>query len=149
MPTLIYIHGFLSSPYSYKAQQTQAWLKENRPDWQYLCPALNPYPNEIVDTLTRCIEKALDAAEPVYLMGSSMGGFWATYLSNQYGLKSVIINPAVDVLDLMPKYLDQELKNYHTEETYRLDNTHLQQLNRYLVSHIKTPKKSLVISTNR
>ncbi len=134
MATLVYIHGFLSSPLSYKALQVKEWLLQYRPDIDYYCPQLTPYPDQCAQTLTTLIEQS---KKPVYLMGSSMGGFWATWCAERYALKAVLINPAVDVLDLLPEYLNIELKNYHNDETYYLTEHHLQQLASYQYKKLK------------
>ncbi|MGS2717414.1 YqiA/YcfP family alpha/beta fold hydrolase [Eionea flava] len=131
MPTLLYIHGFLSSPLSYKAQSLQRWLQTNRPDIRFCCPLLTPYPNECAKSLEKIVETALDSDEPIYLAGSSLGGFWATYLVAKYHLPAVLINPAVDALNLLPNYINQPLANYHTDDTYCLQEDDLVALSRY------------------
>ncbi len=68
-----------------------------------------------------------------------MGGFWATWLAERYCLKAVIINPAVNVDELMPAYLGKHLKNYHHDESYWLTREHLQALHAYRIEHIKQP----------
>jgi predicted esterase YcpF (UPF0227 family) len=135
MATIIYIHGFLSSPLSAKAQQVKAWLSQHRPDISYICPQLPPYPNKCADILEGCM---VNADSPVYLMGSSMGGFWATWLVEKYGCKALLVNPAVDVFRLMPAYINQQLANYHIDEHYCLTAEHLDQLRSY---HVETPQK--------
>lgn len=131
MPQLLYIHGFLSSPQSYKALQMKAWVSEHRPDITFHCPFLTPYPAQCAKVLIGIVEEAIAKQEPIYLMGSSMGGFWATYLAECYHLPAVLINPAVDVLNLMPKYLGQHLQNYHTSDSYYLKEDDLVQLSHY------------------
>jgi predicted esterase YcpF (UPF0227 family) len=84
-----------------------------------------------MSVLTGIVERALANNDPIYLMGSSMGGFWATYLAERYDLPAVLINPAVDALNLMPRYLNQTLKNYHTDDVYYLKADDLTQLARY------------------
>lgn len=133
MSQLLYIHGFLSSPLSYKAQSMGQWLQQAAPDIHYHCPQLTPYPDECASDLCRQVELALERQQMVYLVGSSMGGFWATWLAETYDLPAVLINPAVDVMGLMPKYLNQTLHNYHTDDTYCLYEKHLLQLSRYQV----------------
>lgn len=118
MPGLVYIHGFLSSPLSHKAVQLEQWVAEERPDIEYHCPALSAYPSEVRLELERLVESLLPG--PVYLVGSSMGGFWATWLAEKYNLPAVLINPAVRPTGLMPKYVGIELKNYHNDDTYTL-----------------------------
>ena len=126
MPVLLYIHGFLSSPTSHKAQQVKAWLERERPDIAFRCPFLTPYPGEVRAGLETAVESLLP--QTVYLMGSSMGGFWATYLVEQYDLKAVLINPAVAPHTHMPDYVGVELKNFHTDHTYLLQSHHIDEL---------------------
>ena len=126
MPALIYLHGFLSSPASHKAQQVQAWLEQSRPDLDYHCPLLSPYPQQTQQLLEQLVESLLP--EPVYLMGSSLGGYWASYLAEKYDLRALLINPAVQPSLFLPKYIGVELQNYHTDERYLMTEAHAQQL---------------------
>lgn len=126
MSVLIYIHGFLSSPLSYKAQQTQQWLARKRPDVRYICPQLTPYPEQARRMLEELVESLLP--EHVGVMGSSLGGFWATWLAEKYDLRALLINPAVSPWTFMPSYLEVDLKSYHTEDTYRLSATHINEI---------------------
>ena len=126
MLAVIYIHGFLSSPLSHKAQVVGRWLASQYPEVGFHSPQLTPYPGQ-----TRAQLDALVASlqgQNIGLMGSSMGGFWASYLAETYDLPAVLINPACEPLKLMPKYQHQPLKNYHTEDTYYLDDSHLEEL---------------------
>lgn len=131
MATLLYIHGFLSSPQSYKAQQIRGWLEQNHPQIDYNCPKLRPYPDECAQILTDIISRA---NQPVYLMGSSLGGFWATWCAETYGLSAILINPAVNVLEFLPLYVNKPLSNYHTNEHYRLQSEHIKQMEQYDIS---------------
>ena len=127
MPALIYIHGFLSSPLSLKAQQTQAWLAEVHPEIAYHCPQLTPYPEQTRIELELLVESLLP--QPVYLMGSSLGGFWATWLAEKYNLRALLINPSVHPCEFMPEYLDIDLKSYHGDDVYRLTHQHIDEIN--------------------
>lgn len=126
MAALLYIHGFLSSPLSFKAQQTAQWLAENRPEIDFYCPQLPPYPAQTQAILESLVESLLP--QPVYLMGSSLGGFWATWLVEKYNLPAVLINPAVRPQDFMPAYLEVDLKSYHTDDSYRLSARHIDEI---------------------
>lgn len=132
LATLLYIHGFLSSPLSYKAQQVKTWLAEQRPDIDYICPQLSPYPDEVRETLDAIVA---GAEGPVYLMGSSLGGYLCSYLAEKYDLPAVLINPSVRPYEMMPDYLDQPLHNYHTEDVYTLTEQHVVE-----VKAMDTPK---------
>ena len=126
MSSLVYIHGFLSSPESYKAQLVKQWLGKHRPDIHYACPFLPPFPGEAKSILDNLIAEL--SAGPVMLMGSSLGGFWCTYLVETYDVRAVLINPAVKPSMLLPEYLNRPLKNYNTDDTYVLNTRHIEEL---------------------
>jgi len=94
------------------------WLTGNRAGTRYLCPLLTPYPEEARAALEKLVED--NASGQVYLMGSSLGGWWATWLAEKYDLKAVLINPAVDMSEFNKIYINVRLKNYHTDDTYLL-----------------------------
>ena len=135
MSHLLYIHGFLSSPASHKAVQVKQWLLSHRPDIHYHCPALTAYPGQTRSTLESLVEQLMP--EPVFLMGSSLGGYWATWLVEKYGLRAVLINPAVRPSMLNPDYVNVELKNFHNADTYRLTEQHIEELFAADISEIR------------
>jgi len=126
MSSLLYIHGFLSSPLSAKAEITRKWLLTNRPDVQFYCPQLPPYPKETQKILEELVEGLLSGG--VCLLGSSLGGFWATFLAEKYNLPAVLINPAVKPQNFMPKYVGMDAKSYHSDERYYLRSKHINEI---------------------
>lgn len=128
MTHLIYIHGFNSSPGSHKAQQTERWLAENAPDVTYHCPQL---PME-ADSAMAMLEAAIKAARPgrVGLIGSSMGGHYASWLATRYGLRAVLVNPAVSPQRRIHAYLGEN-RNYHTGEVWTMTQDHVEQFGHY------------------
>ena len=135
MAHLLYIHGFLSSPQSYKAVQVADWLKQHRPDIRYHCPFLTPYPERTRMTLEQIVAET--RPDPLYLVGSSLGGFWATWLVEKYDLKAVLINPAVNLSVFKPEYINTELKNYYTDDTYYLTDKHIEHFHKVNTPHIR------------
>lgn len=137
MAALLYIHGFLSSPLSFKARQTQSWLAVHHPEIEFYCPQLPPYPAQTQTILEATVKKLFP--QPVYLMGSSLGGFWATWLAEKYDLRAILINPAVRPQDFMPAYLEVDLKSYHTDDSYRLHSRHIDEI---IAADITVSRKS-------
>jgi predicted esterase YcpF (UPF0227 family) len=94
---LLYLHGFRSSPRSTKAQRMRDWVAAQRPDLVFACPQLPPSPAAaiaLLDDLTKDWPTQGSA-----LMGSSLGGFYATVLAEQakrHAWRTLLLNPAVD-----------------------------------------------------
>lgn len=123
-PSVVYIHGFNSSPASFKAQHVRkAWLQLGLPEHQLLIPDLHHHPEQAIAQLRAAIEQ-LD--QPI-LMGSSLGGYYATYLAQQYNLKALLINPAVRPHHLFDDFTEQQ-ENLYTGERWLLSNSHLHAL---------------------
>lgn len=88
---LIYLHGFQSSPLSMKGQLLYAYVQQHRPDIQMHLPDLNAPPLEVLAQLSALIQSLSNVA----LVGSSLGGFYATQLVAQHHVPAVVINPAM------------------------------------------------------
>ena len=91
---LLYLHGFRSSPRSPKARQMQAWMGAHRPDVEWACPQLPASPREamaLIDDLVATWPRPTMA-----VIGSSLGGFYATAVAERTGCRAVLLNPAVD-----------------------------------------------------
>ncbi|MCD8547738.1 MAG: esterase YqiA [Aeromonadaceae bacterium] len=125
--TLIYLHGFHSSPGSLKARQMGAYLQAHHPQLHYRVPTLPDLPQPAWQAVTLCVEAAL-AQGSVGVMGSSMGGFWATRVAQQYGLPAVVINPAVRPDRLMAAHFLGPQCNPHTGVQYHLGAEQVDQL---------------------
>jgi hypothetical protein len=98
---LLYLHGFRSSPQSFKAQRLHAWLREHRPDVHWWCPQLPPSPRAALQLLREGTADWPAAGSAV--LGSSLGGFYATVMAETAGWPAVLMNPAVDpARDLAP-----------------------------------------------
>ena len=103
MPTthLLYLHGFRSSPRSTKAQQFAARVAAQHPGVTWWCPQLPPSPREAVALLMDGI--ADWPRDAMAVVGSSLGGFYATVVAAQVGCRAVVLNPAVHpARDLAP-----------------------------------------------
>ncbi len=140
MPTLIYIHGFNSSPLSHKAGLLRDWLAQHRPDIQFVAPDLNRVPVQVAASLAELVRQYPDAG----LLGSSLGGFYATWLHQQFGNKAVLINPAVKAYNLLSGLLGEQ-RNYHTGAGYILTEEHVKQLLALEVDVLATPEQLWVL----
>lgn len=139
MINILYIHGFMSSPLSYKAQLTEKFLAKYYPNICYHCPQLNESPSIAVKRLTTIIESSKN---PWFLIGSSLGGYYATYLSERYQLKAVLVNPAIKPYELLKSYLGEQ-KNYHTNDVVNVKLSYMDELK--AIEQEKITKKNYLL----
>jgi uncharacterized protein len=91
---LLYLHGFRSSPQSTKARRLATWVAAHRPDLVWWCPQLDVSPARALAEVLDGIASWPDAGMAV--VGSSLGGFYATAVAERRGCRAVLLNPAVD-----------------------------------------------------
>ena len=139
----IYIHGFNSSPDSFKANCFNEFIRQKHPEDQFICPKLSDLPDKAVKTVSQLIKQKSSYSE-VSLIGSSLGGFYATWFAEQYHLKAVLINPAVNPQVLLLDYLGKN-KNFYTGEEYEFTPQHIKQLDKVSVNRIKAPEHLMVL----
>lgn len=120
---LVYLHGFNSSPASHKARHLKEVMAARGLGGFYACPELADTPAEAV----RQIEGILEGpgAKEVTLLGSSLGGFYATWFAETRGCRAVLINPAVRPYVGLEAYLGPQ-KNLYTGRPYVLTREHLE-----------------------
>jgi len=128
-PGILYLHGFCSSPASWKARLLGEEMARRGFAGHYRCPALPPVPAQAMAELSALIERTLAApgAGRLTLVGSSLGGHYANALGETYGLHTVLINPAtVDRLDVR-KFIGEH-QNHHSGERFTFTAEHAAQL---------------------
>ncbi len=103
---LLYLHGFRSSPKSFKAQRLLGWLAHHRPEIVAVCPQLPPSPREAL-ALAQQVTAGWPAERSV-VVGSSLGGFYATVLAETRGWPALLLNPAVDPARDLAAHIGQQ-----------------------------------------
>ena len=144
---LIYIHGFNSSPASFKASLLQHFAEANNIADRILIPEIPFVPAEAIKKLKQLIEENIPASGkscPICLIGSSLGGYYATWLAEHYDCRVVLVNPAVKPYELFEEYLGVNT-NYYTDEEYELTMEHIDQLRELEVDQITHPDRYLLM----
>lgn len=141
---IYYIHGFNSSPASHKSRQLQERLRSLGREAEFACPALPYRPRQAIELLER--EVSTRPAAEVTLVGSSLGGFYATWLTEKFGVRSVLVNPAITPHDGLRAYLGPQ-RNLYTGEAYELTEGHLAELAALHVSTPTQPERYLLMHT--
>ena len=144
MKLVIYIHGFNSSSSSFKAKVLGRLIEERHSNIEFWCPDLSHWPEKAVACLIDRIRAY--PIKDVTLVGSSLGGFYAAYLSQRFGCRSVLINPAITPHTGLLHYVGRQ-KNLYTGEEYEFTHEHLHQLEQLYVKEIKRVDKLFLVHT--
>lgn len=139
---ILYLHGFLSSANSYKAQWFQkAFSKMGLPFFAPTYPIVSPDQTiQLIETViqTEIIPKIGHNAPPDWcLVGSSMGGFYGQYFADKYQIPMVVINPALDPVSVLQPHLGMH-ENPVTQEHFELNTAYLTELMAYEITNIST-----------
>lgn len=124
-PVLVYLHGFNSSPQSQKVSELRELLPGLAPDVELVVPELGFEPRGALQRATAAVESA--GSRPVGVIGSSMGGFYASVLSAQFGVRAALVNPAAWPYRLLADHLGPQ-HNPYTGEDYELTREHMARL---------------------
>ncbi|HEX7639588.1 MAG TPA: YqiA/YcfP family alpha/beta fold hydrolase [Burkholderiaceae bacterium] len=123
---LLYLHGFRSSPRSAKARWMAAWVAAHRPDLAWLCPQLPPSPAEAMAGLRALVRDWPAATGGV--VGSSLGGFYATAIAEEFGFRAVVINPAVDPARDLAAHIGRQTSWHAPGEDFDFTAAHVDEL---------------------
>jgi hypothetical protein len=112
---VLYLHGFRSSPKSAKAQYMGAWMRAHRPDVQWWCPQLPPSPKESMAMLFE--QLASWPVDRMAVVGSSLGGFYATVVAELTGCRAALLNPAINPARDLAGYIG-DLTSFHDPDDH-------------------------------
>ena len=113
---LLYLHGFRSSPQSFKARWMAGWVAAHRPGLVWACPQLPPSPAAALDDI-----RAITAGWPTAttgVIGSSLGGFYATIFAESRACRAVLVNPAVDPARDLAAHIGRQTMFHAADESF-------------------------------
>lgn len=146
LPQLIYLHGFRSSPQSWKARLLGEAMAARGLADEFVCPMLPDRPAEAIALVEALIRQAQAAGRPVVLAGSSLGGYYATWLAEKHGLKAILINPAVAAPTSLADYLGPQT-NLYSGEVFVFTAAHIAELEALQVPRITPSRYLLLVET--
>ena len=123
---LLYLHGFRSSPRSFKAQRLGAWLAAHRPGLTWCCPQLPPSPRQAMELARELTAHWPDAGSAV--VGSSLGGFYALALAEERGWRGVLLNPAVHPARDLAAHMGEQQAFHDPTERFFFQPEYIDQL---------------------
>lgn len=140
----LYLHGFLSSPQSLKAQQLVRFYETHLTAQQLSVPDLPFAPADAIEVARAELKRLQQRFSQVYIIGSSLGGFYATHLAETEGVPAVLVNPAVRPFDLFEHYLGPNT-HYYSGEVHELTHEHIGQLRALDCAQIQQPERLLLL----
>ncbi|WP_430418147.1 YqiA/YcfP family alpha/beta fold hydrolase [Methylibium petroleiphilum] len=143
---LLYLHGFRSSPGSAKAQRVAAEvarLQDAGHSLVWCCPQLPPSPaaaKALIDSLTHDWP-----SDRMAVIGSSLGGFYATVLAEQRGCRAVVLNPAVDPADTLADQIGEQTAWHDPALRFEFTAAHVEELRAMRPQLLRDPARYLAV----
>ncbi|MEW5787125.1 MAG: YqiA/YcfP family alpha/beta fold hydrolase [Pseudomonadota bacterium] len=135
---ILYIHGFNSSAQSGKAREMAVWMAERGLGEAFACPDLPDSPTAAIRLLDGLLAESRGRAK---LVGSSLGGFYATWLAEKHGLPAVLINPCVGCNVKLRDQVGTTQKNWHSGREWLFTAAHADELDALAVPAVTRPER--------
>jgi hypothetical protein len=140
---LLYLHGFRSSPQSAKARQVAARVAARHPGVTWCCPQLPPSPQDAMD-LVMDVTAAWPAGR-MAVVGSSLGGFYATHVAEARACKAVLLNPAVDPARDLAKYIGEQTAWHDPNEHFYFEPRFVDELRALQCGPVAEPQRYFAV----
>jgi len=139
---ILYLHGFRSSPQSFKARLLEQRLVALGLAHLYRCPQLPASPKEAAALAHQVALDMLDGSDvdELTLIGSSLGGYYANWLAERIGCRAVLLNPAVQPPRDLEKYVGITTA-YHSDEVFEFKHAYIDELRELAVTRITRPER--------
>jgi predicted esterase YcpF (UPF0227 family) len=136
---LLYLHGFRSSPLSAKAVKMAAAVQARHPAVHWWCPQLPPSPRQAMAMLMAGIAGWPQGSMAV--VGSSLGGFYATWIAARTGCPAVLLNPAVQPARDLARHIGVQSAWHSPQETFFFQPEFVQELRELDAGTLSRPER--------
>jgi predicted esterase YcpF (UPF0227 family) len=140
---ILYLHGFRSSPQSMKARVISERMAALGLSDQLVCPQLPASPKLAMELALSLIEGV--PAEQLSIVGSSLGGYYATWLAERAGCRAVLLNPAIVPLQDLDKHVGVTTQ-FHSDEPFEFKREYIDELRALAVYPITRPGRYFLIA---
>ena len=140
---LLYLHGFRSSPQSAKARAMARHMAARHPEVHWWCPQLPPSPREAMRLIMQGIAGWPQASMAV--VGSSLGGFYATAVAQTTGCRAVLLNPAVNPARDLAKYIGEQTSWHDSQERFFFRPEFVHELQDLTLPRLTQPANTMAV----
>lgn len=140
---ILYLHGFRSSPQSTKTSLLATRMQALGRGDAYLCPQLPPSPRAAI-ALALDLTSQVDASQ-LTLIGSSLGGYYATWLAERLGCRAVLLNPAVHAARDLATQVGVTTQ-YHSNEAFEFKSAYVDELKALAVDRTTHPERYFLLA---
>ena len=141
---ILYLHGFRSSPLSFKARLLGERMAQLGRAAEYLCPQLPVSPKAAIE-LALDLTRAVDPAQ-LTLFGSPLGGYYAMYLAELLGCRAVMLNPALRAFEKLAGYVGPQTLYHDERESFDFKTGYLDELRQLHVAAITRPGRYFLVA---
>lgn len=140
---ILYLHGFRSSPESFKARLLAQTMQALGRQDEYICPHLPASPKQAIAMAQSLVAGV--AAEDLAIIGSSLGGYYATFLAEQIGCRAALLNPAVKPPRDLQQYVGVTTE-YHSGARFEFKQDYVAELLALQVPAITRPERYFLLA---
>ena len=140
---LLYLHGFRSSPRSFKAQKMAAAVARRHATVTWWCPQLPPSPREAMALVWDTVRTW--PMDRMVVVGSSLGGFYATWVAERTGCRAVLLNPAVDPARDLQAYIGEQSAWHDPNERFDVKPEFMGELQALACGPVRHPERYFAV----
>ena len=140
---ILYLHGFRSSPLSMKSRLLAAQMQALGRSEEWLCPQLPASPKLAIELALSLVKDV--PAEELTIIGSSLGGYYATWLAEQLGCRAVLLNPAIVPLLDLEQHVGVTTA-FHSDEPFEFRRDYIDELRAFAVPAISRPERYFLLA---
>lgn len=141
---ILYLHGFRSSPQSFKARLLGERMAAAGRSGDYVCPQLPPEPAAAIELALRLARSV--SPDRLCLVGSSLGGYYATWMAEQLGCRAVLLNPALRAFEKLATHVGPQEAFHAGGEPFEFKPEYLAQLRALHIAAISRPERYFLIA---
>jgi predicted esterase YcpF (UPF0227 family) len=140
---ILYLHGFRSSPLSMKSRLLAAQMQALGRSEEWRCPQLPASPKLAIELALSLVKDVTPAQ--LTIIGSSLGGYYATWLAEQLGCRAVLLNPAIVPLLDLEQHVGVTTA-FHSDEPFEFRRDYIEELRTYAVPAITQPERYFLLA---